>query len=248
MNSDIIYCILTLLDHTDILKCGLVNKEFNMVTQNELIWKPICESTYPEIKNEYCASYKKYYTLRKFLKLCWSNFEGNLIISNFRVVTMCSRNLSRIPSAMGMMTNLRELDLGCNMLETIPIEIFSLTKLERLSLNSNRFRSIPTEIGSLINLRYLDIFSNKLTFIPKEIGFLTSLQRLAASTNNFESIPEEIGLLTKLQYISLYNNRYLNDIPKSVTRLTNLNEIRVHDYQKKLFPLSMSHIVKSETH
>jgi hypothetical protein len=46
MNTDIIFCILNCLETYDILKCGSVNKQFNKISKNELIWKRLFEAKF----------------------------------------------------------------------------------------------------------------------------------------------------------------------------------------------------------
>jgi hypothetical protein len=43
MNADIIFYILNCLESYDVLKCGLINKQLNKISKNELIWKRLCE-------------------------------------------------------------------------------------------------------------------------------------------------------------------------------------------------------------
>jgi len=80
----------------------------------------------------------------------------------------------RIPAGLGMLTALRNLDLGGNLRDgitgAIPAELGNLRNLERLDLRFNQLAgSIPPELGDLHDLAYLSLAGNHLTgSIPPE--------------------------------------------------------------------------------
>jgi len=65
------------------------------------------------------------------------------------IVDLSERNLSgKLPSEIGQLTNLKELNLSYNQLYELGGEIAGATELTHLQLNNNRFyQNIPTEIG-----------------------------------------------------------------------------------------------------
>ena len=78
---------------------------------------------------------------------------------------------------------------------SIPSEIGNLTNLTELNLYGNQLTgSIPPEIGNLTNLTYMNLGSNQLTgSIPSEIGNLTNLFGLSLGYNQLTGIiPDEI--------------------------------------------------------
>ena len=90
-----------------------------------------------------------------------------------------------IPSEIGNLTSLRDLELDDNQLSgTIPSEIGNLTSLRDLELDDNQLSgTIPSEIGNLTSLSTLWLFDNQLSGpIPSEIGNLTSLSILELDT------------------------------------------------------------------
>jgi len=101
-----------------------------------------------------------------------------------------------IPSEIGNLTNLTELNLYGNQLTgSIPSEIGNLTNLTELNLYGNQLTgSIPPEIGNLTNLTYMNLGSNQLTgSIPSEIGSLTNLFAFVVGNNQLTGIiPDEI--------------------------------------------------------
>jgi Leucine-rich repeat (LRR) protein len=219
MNNDCLFCIFRLLNLNDILSSAQVCKQFNVVTNNELIWKAFFCNKSTIDKIDYKKKYKDYTILDNFLL---KNFDCPLfdlqhkkktkikIITKLRDLELSCCQLASIPSEIGLLIQLKYLDLGFNNLREIPREIGLLTRLCTLELNNNKLQSIPIEIGLLTQLRYLYLYNNELQIIPKEIGSLVNLEYLHLYGNKFESIPDEINLLPKLRdsphYIPYWNS------------------------------------------
>lgn len=80
--------------------------------------------------------------------------------------------LAELPAAIGILTALRDLDLGRNHLHTVPPQLGDLTELLTLNLMCNKLSSLPPEIGQLRRLQRLGLKSNCLEELPPEIGGL----------------------------------------------------------------------------
>ncbi len=61
-------------------------------------------------------------------------------------------------------------------LKVLPSSIGELIYLEELDLNLNVLKTLPPEIGNCINLTKLEIIKNKLKSLPETIGNLTKLE------------------------------------------------------------------------
>ena len=153
---------------------------------------------------------------------------GNL--TNLREIDFLSNNLSDIiPAEIGNLTNLEKLDLGNSDLSgSIPKEIGNLTNLLQINLRFNDLSGrIPTEIGNLTNLENLNLGANDLSGrIPPEIGNLSNLIELRLDFNDLSGpIPPEIGNLSNLETLSLHSNNLSGSIPTEIGNLTNLETL-----------------------
>lgn len=140
-----------------------------------------------------------------------------------------------IPSAVGSLSRLRELDLSWNndISGAIPATLGNLTSLEVLDLNDqtgqhDRSRGltgeIPQELGRLTRLRILDLGWHRLDGeIPAELGNLSELRELSLHGNDLSGpIPSEFGGLSKLRSLWLNHNDLDGAIPRELGDLTRL--------------------------
>ena len=165
-------------------------------------------------------------------------------VSGSRVVTLKlnSNNLKgSIPSSIGNLTQLKELELYGNKLGgQIPSTIGNLSQLERLHLFNNQLSGyIPNSIGNLKQLNELELYKNKLTGpIPASIGNLSQLEILYLTDNQLTgAIPSSIGKLSQLSWLMLNYNQLSGIIPITIGNLTNLNYLNL---ERNMFSGSLS--------
>lgn len=99
------------------------------------------------------------------------------------------KRLKAIPPEVFTFTNLRELNLGCNFIDTVPPEIANLKQLEVLDLERNWLHYLPKEIGELTNLVRLDLNRNPLQALPEEMSSLSSMERLVLWSTGVSELP-----------------------------------------------------------
>lgn len=112
-------------------------------------------------------------------------------------------NQVNVPDDIEKFTNLRELDLSQNDLETIPTGLCSLEGLETLNLSSNQIYKIPSEIGCLKGIRDLDLSRNLFSSLPVEIGDLQNLESLNLVGFKDLELPYSLVNCQKLTRINL---------------------------------------------
>jgi Leucine-rich repeat (LRR) protein len=165
MDSDIIFCILEHLAFLDIIRCTSVNKQFNHVSNNELLWKKMSEEDYlNKIDDDYEKSYRSHYRLYKFFERC-----GEHATNGGQKLNLSWKNLKSIPSEICLLTNLRELYLHVNRLKVLPVELSRLTNLTQLDLDSNNLEFIPVEFNSLTKLETLYVDRTQFRLVPSHL-------------------------------------------------------------------------------
>lgn len=82
---------------------------------------------------------------------------------------LSKNRLSRLPSSIGILSNLMKLSASSCGLRELPSEIASLKCLEVLNLQGNFIEKLPHEIGKLTSLKSLDLSRNRLTALPDSV-------------------------------------------------------------------------------
>ena len=150
---------------------------------------------------------------------------------NFGIGFTSGNNLlsESIPSGIGDLTSLEELDLGGNRLTgAIPETLGELRRLRRLELGTNHLNGpIPSSIGNLTRLERFAACPDSLEGpIPPEFGNLTRLRELHLCRNRFTGpVPDELGDLTSLRVLNLWSNLLTGELPMTLVALENLQEL-----------------------
>ncbi|KAF7083552.1 hypothetical protein CFC21_087330 [Triticum aestivum] len=151
-----------------------------------------------------------------------NNFSGELAKVNF----------SKLPS-------LRILDLMSNTFSgTIPESIYSCRNLTALRLSSNKFHGELAEgLRNLTSLSFLSLGNNSLTNITKALKILGSSKNLTtlliAHNFMYEVMPQDdtIKGFQNLQVFSINSCSLSGQIPRWLSKLTNLGALMLHDNQ-----------------
>ena len=253
MNCDIIYSIFQYLDPFDIIICSLVCKLFNKVSHSEQLWKPLFKNTFYDViltNDTYYNNYKKYNKLNNFIgktliSLHYYPNEPYLNVNdifNVECITFEGQKICHIPQEIGLLVNIRTLQLIGLPLQTFP-DIFQLINLKELEINNNLIKIIPSEIKQLINLEYLVMCDTKLQMIPNEICQMTKLSRLCFSKGYIDYIPPELGQLVNLTYLDLGINK-IDYIPCTFGQLTKLQCLYLFDNKLKVIPSELEQLTK----
>lgn len=85
---------------------------------------------------------------------------------NLQELVLTENCLTELPTSIGRLTKLNNLNVDLNALESIPIEIGNCASLGVLSLRDNKLRTIPSALGNCSELHVLDVSGNLLKYLP----------------------------------------------------------------------------------
>ena len=146
--------------------------------------------------------------------------------ANIVTLRLVSCSLGELPSSIGEMRQLTDLDVSNNKLKTLPREIGEMRDLTRLHVGFNSIEALPDSIGQLAKLERLLVYYNKLSGLPESIGHLVNLTDLLAHGNHISSLPRTIGNLASLKRLLLIGNK-LTTLPRTFGKLTNLEVLEL---------------------
>lgn len=179
---------------------------------------------------------------------------------NLDKLNLTELNLSKLPTGIGQLKNLTDLDLTYNDIDDVEFEkISQLTKLTKLdmaynelrylppsigklkalnslNLHSNNLRNIPSEIGNLIKLKKLDLFSNdSLHYLPISFSKLQNLVELDLGECGIKEVPEALYALRNIQKLDLSDNDNI-EISSKISQLQNLTHLIIYGANLKKLP------------
>lgn len=148
----------------------------------------------------------------------WANTELETLV-------LAGNDLTSLSPKAGLMTGLRMLDLGHNLLTEVPAELGEIEGLsDFLYLHDNRLSSLPSSLARLTKLRYLNISENRFEELPNCVCEMGGLIELRASDNQLQALPESTGGLSRLRELHLRNNRLIT-LPEALCGLRELRQL-----------------------
>ncbi|MFX1251805.1 MAG: leucine-rich repeat domain-containing protein [Promethearchaeota archaeon] len=177
--------------------------------------------------------------------------------------------LNTIPTFLGQLKALKQLNLARNQLTTLP-DNFGITKLETLNLSGNPILSLPqsftTNFENIIRSKYPEVIETEAAIllmlewqigqpIPQvsEIGYgifgfildAGHVTGLGLYNQGLDSLPRNIDQLRKLSNLDLsYNN--LNALPESIGNLEELKWLSLRDNRFTSLPETIGNLKKLE--
>ncbi|NJL90622.1 MAG: GTP-binding protein [Coleofasciculaceae cyanobacterium SM2_1_6] len=158
---------------------------------------------------------------------------------NKPVPKLVANELTKLPSEIAMLKNLKKLHLSSNPFKEIPQVVFQLRQLRSLALVSIDLPEIPESLSKLANLNRLYLSNNQIIEIPESLSKLTNLNRLYLSNNQIIEIPESLSKLINLNRLYLSGNQIIK-ISESLSNLTNLTRLYLSNNQIAEIPESLS--------
>ena len=89
--------------------------------------------------------------------------ETRLRLSNLK--------LTKLPEALGQLTQLKFLDLSFNQLTELPEFIGELHRLETIQVFDNQLEVLPDSLGQLTQLKSLAVWKNILKTVPEAVSY-----------------------------------------------------------------------------
>ncbi len=145
---------------------------------------------------------------------------------NIIELSFLSDTLKILPDEIGMLINLKTLDVGYNKLTDLPKEIGKLKKLENLNISCNDIYNLPNSIWKLDNIIDLILSNIGLEELSTQIYNLSKLEFLDLSANYLDELPSEIGSLIKLKHLDLSYNDF-SVFPSEIENLINLKTLNI---------------------
>ncbi|CBQ68496.1 conserved hypothetical protein [Sporisorium reilianum SRZ2] len=133
--------------------------------------------------------------------------------------------------------------LGSNALTRLPSALFQLQNLRVLSLRSNKLKFLPPAIGDLHNLSELHIAHNELQYLPAEILRL-KLEVFTWFPNPYFAKPPKTGVLTVRPLLCHRATRIRQQ--HSINKLAELDDIDEDDDASSTTPVRNEHDIGGE--
>jgi internalin A len=116
-------------------------------------------------------------------------------ISPNRTANFSGQGWTELPSWIGSLTQLTDLNLRANRLSRLPDWIGGLTDLAELNVSGNQLTQLPEAVGNLSKLTTLDLQDNQLTDLPLQLAdLLTWSFKLYVTGNPLrEPLPELVA-------------------------------------------------------
>ncbi|KAI9245437.1 hypothetical protein BY458DRAFT_551481 [Sporodiniella umbellata] len=137
-------------------------------------------------------------------------------------------------------THIVELDISRNKLSRLPSQIVYLKQLRVLNVMSNRLSDISTELLELEHLQVLNLSQNQIKSLPPEMpNLLCNLVTLRIAANQINQLPSTIDQwlhMKHLQLGSVYGGNQLIYLPENITYMPQLEELDVSFNQLRALP------------
>lgn len=186
-------------------------KDINVFSAKNNKLKELPEGFFLEVQKikKIDLSYNEYSAINKII------FEYQ---DSLRHLVYSHNIIQEIPSEIGDMALLIEINLSHNLIKTIPSTIGKLVHLESLDLSHNKIEVVINEIIQLKTLSFLNINNNKITSIPKDHWKESGLSKIDIGYNDLSSVPRELLSYSQVSRLYLKGNakltiRNLREIP-----------------------------------
>lgn len=255
LNNILIHNILPNLDLLSLAASSTVNKRFNKLCNDNVLWNKLIVSHFGEeydtdtinfIKETYNPKTSKDLYKIVFDMYAYCNFSYTSVEAITKVTKL---DYTRSPPEMynkllKYTINLEYLRLMYNKMNTLPANICG-NNLKGLNVCHNKLSVMPLEIYTMANLTRLNIAFNNITAIPEEFftnSNMVNLTELDLSGNQLGKLSSGISKLTSLTHLSLNHNK-LTVLPTSIGTLGLLSTLNMFSNKFESFPMEICQLV-----
>ncbi|XP_005101046.1 leucine-rich repeat-containing protein 69 isoform X2 [Aplysia californica] len=161
-------------------------------------------------------------------------------------LTLCNKNLVKIPRAIGKLDCICQLQLKNNKIKKLPKELCHLFQLQVLNLGNNDLDEFSPILQHLHSLEKLHLFGNNISHIDSSsLNGFRSLTFLNLNGNKLKQLPPEICNLISIEHLSIDNNELI-ELPIEFCALTTLEEFHAAGNKLTSLPLEVGYLVSLE--
>lgn len=150
--------------------------------------------------------------------------ESIVKLTQLRTLNLRHASLSALPSDIGNLKQLVNLDISSTNLKVLPESIGALEQLEVFNINGCDIKELTFDITKWTKLRELNIAWTDLEAFPKGVDQLGQLENLQFAGLNLKTYPIAIHKLKRLRKLGISVNE---QVPASIVELTNLRELMI---------------------
>lgn len=144
----------------------------------------------------------------------WRTLDEVALDPKARLVKLEHNNLVNIPSSIGTLTLMTQLDISHNALDELPAEIGMCRRLRILHCNNNKLSGLPSALSDCQFLEEVVASHNRIVTIPSSLGQLEHLRIIKVDHNRLETLPYEIGGVETLDTLDCSHNSRLRIVPE----------------------------------
>jgi Leucine-rich repeat (LRR) protein/GTPase SAR1 family protein len=143
------------------------------------------------------------------------------LLPNLRALNIGRCGITQLPDSVRALSRLEALQVWGTDLEDLPGWLEELRFLTIVGVANSRVHRMPQALFRLPGLRYLNFSENAIDQLPTELFDLEHLEILWLGKNRLSVVSSSIGRLANLTVLSLAQNR-LQDLPQELAQLRNL--------------------------
>ncbi|KAL4607891.1 hypothetical protein ACB092_09G208400 [Castanea dentata] len=222
------------------LALSIAKGECSVVTKKSTLAAKVCHLSILENGQEVTTQLEKLSRVQtinftteqpaSLLEACIARFKY------LRVLDLSKSSFEVLPSSIGSLKHLRNLDLSYNcIIKQLPDSICKLHSLQTLHLVSCRYlERLPKDIRDIISLRHLCVTTKHTCLLEKEVGCFDSLRFFSiVYCKNLTCLFEgREGRLTNLRTLFVIECPSLTTLSLSIKHLTSLENLMIRDCEE----------------